>query len=361
MNKNNNKLKVLLCMGLWGMTASNIANASPFFTCPSGDVIDLAVTSSASCPTSTSTSTSTSSSSSSSHQASETILDQQTRQIVRQISSYINDRVAADINPAFFGPGTENPAGASADGHSLMPDSLWSAFSWSRLSNDGTTPTGNFDTDIYQTTTGIDKKIGNFYFGTTLTYAGSSSAINPSTQGSSHNVGLTPYAAYVFNKNLFLSAMTGYNYNTNSYRGAQPESEADAYQTELDLNGLHVIDQWFMKGKIGARYLHTHSKFDPVIAGGAVTRTNQDGWTYLVDSQIGYSFKNGLRAFSGVLYEYNNPKPNKGRADGVFYYSGGVDYSVNKKLTLGTSVQTDLNNPQVDLTTVALTARLNLD
>ena len=287
-------------------------------------------------------------------------MDQQSRQIVRQISTYINSRIARDINQAFFGPKTENPDGASADGKSLMPDSLWSAFSWSRLSNDNNS-NGVFDTDIYQTTTGIDKKVGDFYFGTTLTYAGSTTDINPNLHSSSHNVGLTPYAAYVFNKNFFLSAMSGYNYSTNNYRGTEPESEADAYQTELDLNGLHIIDQWFMKGKVGARYLHIHSKFDPAITGDAVTRSNQDSWTYLVDAQAGYGFKSGLRAFTGILYEYNNPKPNKGRADGVFYYSAGADYSVNKKLSLGTSVQTDLNNPQIDLTTVTLTARLDLD
>lgn len=348
---NNKRFKLLLCAGLWGMTASNAANATCIFNSLSNGYFD-SVTGLSCSP----------SSSSSSSEASSTILDQQSRQIVRQISSNITDRIASDLNPAFFGPTSENPKGASADGNSLMPDALWSEFSWSRLSNDGDAPgIGVFDTDIYQTTTGIDKKIGNFYFGTTVTYAGSSTSENPNQHSSSHNVGLTPYAAYAFNKNFFLSAMSGYNYTTNNFRGAQPESEADAYQTELDMNSLHVINQWFMKGKVGARYLHTHSKTEPVIAGGALTRNNQDSWTYLVDAQAGYAFKNGLRAFTGVLYEYNNPKPNNGQADGIFYYSGGADYSVNKKLTLGTNVQTDLNNPQIDLTTVTLTARLNLD
>lgn len=346
---NNKNFKLLLCAGLMGMIASNVANAAPFYTCPDGTLIDLASSSTFSC-----------SSYSSYPSSSETLLDQQSRQILRQISSYINSRIARDINPAFFGPMTENASGASADGKSFMPDSLWSAFSWSRLSDDNKS-NGVFDTDLYQTTTGVDKKIGNFYFGTTLTYAGSATDTNPNQQSSSHNVNVTPYAAYVFNKNLFLSAMSGYKYTTNNFSGTQPESEADAYQTELDLNSLHAINQWFMKGKVGARYLHTHSKFDPAIAGGAVTRSNQDSWTYLVDTQVGYGFNNGLRAFTGILFEYYNPKPNKGRADGIFYYSAGVDYSVNKKLSLGTSVQTDLNNPQIDLTTVALTARLDLD
>lgn len=323
---NNKRFKLLLCAGFLSMTAVNVANASGVETI---------------------------------------ISDQRSRQIARQISGNITNRIASDINPAVAGSETENPTGASADRNSLMPDSLWSSFSWSRISNDSSSD-GLFDVDVYQTTTGIDKNIGNFYFGTTLTYAGVTADIYPPAdmQGSVHSVGLTPYAAYVINKNFFLSAMSGYNYSATNFKSPSfgiPESESDAYQSELDLNGLHVIDQWFMKGKIGARYEHSHTKTDPFFTGGPVTRDNEDDWTYLVDTEGGYAFKNGLRISTGILYEYNNPKPNHGEADGVFYYSAGADYSVNKKLNLGAKVQTDLTNQNIDLTTVALTARLALD
>lgn len=300
------------------------------------------------------------------------ISDQTTRQIVRQISGYITSRIERDINPAFFGPSMQITQGASADGKSLTPDSVWEGFSWSRLSNDSNA-NGSFDTDIYQSTTGIDKKIGNFYFGTTLNYAGSSSDINhhttESVNGSNHNVGLTPYMAYVFNKNFFVSALSGYMYSTSSYQGALPVSQAHAYQTEIDLNGLHVIDQWFMKAKVGTRYLHTHTELEVPNTGLVFNRSNQDGWTYLLDAEGGYAFKSGLRAYTGILYEYNNASHSNPTLTGIintagkstFYYSAGVDYSVNKKLTLGTKVQTDLNNRYVDLTTVTLTARLWFD
>lgn len=294
------------------------------------------------------------------------ISDQRARQISRQISDNIARRVTSDIDATFTGPLTEKAKGASADRNSLLPDSLWSSFSWSRISDDADLGS-SFDVDIYQTTTGIDKNIGNFYFGTTLTYAGTVSEIAPGDpfeiDGSVHSVGMTPYAAYVINKNVFLSAMSGYTYSNSNSKGAFeiPESESDAYQTEIDLNGLHVIDQWFMKGKIGTRYQHTHTKTDPFFPGGDVARINGDSWTYLVDSEIGYAFNNGIKAFTGVLFEYNNPSKDQGLADGVFYYSAGMDYSVTKKLNLGAKVQTDLSNEDIDLTTVALTARLALD
>lgn len=299
------------------------------------------------------------------------ISDQRARQISRQISDNITRRVTSDIDATFDGPMAKKAKGASADSNSLMPDSLWSSFSWSRISDDANLGSP-FDVDIYQTTTGIDKNIGDFYFGTTLTYAGTVSEISPNSpteiDGSVHSVGVTPYAAYVINKNVFLSAMSGYTYSNNNTKSSFaefPESESDAYQTEVDLNGLHVIDQWFMKGKIGTRYQHTHTKTDPIMFNGfeiaKASRINGDSWTYLVDSEIGYAFKNGIRTFTGVLFEYNNPSKDQGLADGVFYYSAGVDYSVNNKLNLGAKVQTDLTNEDIDLTTVALTARLALD
>lgn len=307
------------------------------------------------------------------------ISDQRSRQIARQISDNITRRVTSDIDSTFAGPNNENPEGASADRNSFMPDSLWSSFSWSRISNDDNNKASLFDVDVYQVTTGIDKNIGDFYFGVTLTYAGTAIDVYPVTigdlgaKGSNHSVGLTPYLAYVINKNFFVSAMSGYNYSANNFNfpftgnSFNTDAESDTYQSELDLNGLHVVNQWFMKGKIGTRYIHSYTRTDaytyidafPALNSVTVSRVNQDSWTYLADSEIGYAFKNGVKAFTGVLYEYNSPSHAAGT--GVFYYSAGVDYSVNKKLSVGTKVQTDLSNHNIDLTTVALTARLALD
>lgn len=301
------------------------------------------------------------------------ISDQRARQISRQISDNIARRIASDIDASFVGPAVKKLGGASADGSSLMPDSIWSSFSWSRISDDPNLGTP-FDVDIYQTTTGVDKRFGDFYVGATLTYAGTVSEIYPtiagaaSTNGSTHSVGITPYAAYVINKNFFLSAQSGYTYsNTNTTNAffAIPESESDAYQTEVDLNGIHVVDQWFMKGKIGTRYQHNYNKTDSALPGILPAgRSNLDSWTYLADTEVGYSFKNGMRPYTGVLYEYNDPNPksnNNNKATSVFYYSAGLDYAYNKKANFGLKVQNDLNNNTIDLFTVALTARLELD
>ncbi|MGR9046391.1 MAG: autotransporter outer membrane beta-barrel domain-containing protein [Gammaproteobacteria bacterium] len=303
----------------------------------------------------------------------EVIADQRSRQIARQISDNIERRISSDIDETFKSSNLEsaslssnNPLAASSDANPWMPDSVWSSFSWSRISNDGNKFGADFDADVYQDTTGVDKKWNDFYFGLSLTYAYSTTGdINfgfSSFESQTHSVTLTPYLAYVINDNFFISALTSYSYSNDNPRAtfsSLPESEQDSYITEIDMNGLKVVDNWFFKGKIGARYQHSHTKTDAAFFSPA-TRDNNDSWTYLVDSEAGYSFGNGIRVFTGVLFEYNNPKPSQGLADGVFYYSAGMDYSVTKAFSLGLKAQTDLTNEDIDLTTVALNARLAL-
>lgn len=312
----------------------------------------------------------------------EIISDQRTRQISRQISDNIARRISSDIDSTFKSSalqnaslsGNNNPMAASADGNTLLNDaSLWSTFSWSRISDDGGNLGANFDVDVFQNTTGLDKKLGDFYFGGSLTYVYSNTQLGfpggfGNLENNTHSVAITPYIAYVINQNFFLSALSGYTYTNANPKSPFsvpnvdffPESETDSYNTELALNGLKVIDKWFMKGKVGTRYIHGHTKTDPIFAGGAQTRDSTDSWTYLVDGEGGYSFTNGIRLYTGVLFEYNNPKPSLGQADGVFYYNAGIDYAVSRDFTLGAKATTDLNNEDIDLTTIALTARLAL-
>lgn len=312
-----------------------------------------------------------SSSSANTEAAQKSVGDQQSRQVIRQISSMISGRIAGNVNPAFNSstsgmapaPDTSSGAigGASADGKSWLPDSMWTSFAWSRLSSNGSV--NMYNADIYQAITGIDKNFGNFYLGTTVNYAGATDHIGSSIYGSSHTVGITPYIAYAFNKNFFISGLSGYNYSTSNFRGVAPDSEMDAYMTEFDLNALETFGKWYVKGKTGARYLHTFSKAGSG-NGFNATQNNLDSWTYLLDVEGGYAFENGLRAFSGILYENLSPASvtqngityNSG--NNIFYYSAGADYMFNKKFTLGTKIQTDLNNTYTNLTTISLNARL---
>lgn len=307
------------------------------------------------------------------------ISDQRSRQIARQVTDGIVSRVANDIEPNTPGTQKQKLPGASADGDSWMPDTLWSTFNWSAIGNDGsTTP---FHTNIYQTTTGIDKKFGDFYAGVSVAYAGTtidSGAFKPSPttdtvgQGYNNFVGFTPYVAYVVNKNFFINALSGYNsisehfLDTNTAAsGAKSfvntQSDADNYKFELDLNGLHTFNQWFFTGKAGARFAHTstHKRQDTTPTTTVISDFNGDVMTYLSSVEGGYAFGNGFRTYTGILYEFAQASHAVGSS--VFYYHAGFDYAVSNRFSLGVKAQTDLSNQQVDITTVGLNIRLLLD
>lgn len=299
---------------------------------------------------------------------------QRDRQITRQISDNISRRITSEVDENLRKSAmksaslTVNRLAASSDLPGWMPDTVWNTFSWSRLSNDGNY-LGNveFDTDIFENTMGFDKKWNDFLFGAAITYAYSNTNdINfgfGHFDAQNHSITVTPFIAYVINKYFFVSGLSSYGYardNANSTFGTGKESDQDNYVSELNLNGFRVFDSWYIKGKIGARYQHSYTKGRADV-GSILSSADADNWTYLADSEFGYSITKDLRAYSGILYEYQNPKPNLGQPDSVFYYNMGVDYVLSKVFTMGLKAQTDLSNEYVDLTTVALNMRLNLD
>lgn len=282
------------------------------------------------------------------------ISNERARQIARQVSTNISNRVSLDISDS--SNLTQNPMGGSSDSISLTPDAGWATLSYTEISDDNL---ASFDADIYQTTFGIDKRIDDFYFGLSGTYAYTETEIGGVyTQGHTHSVSATPYLAYVFNKNVFLNLLTGYSYSKSEpdFNGFNFDSESDEYNAELTLNGVKVIDNWMFKGRAGARYRHTDTYFENPVSQPA--DNDQDTWTYLVSSEAGYAFANGFRAYAGALYEYNVTED--GEDDGVLYMSTGVDYSISDKFTVGVSYATDANNEDVDIHTVGMNVRLSM-
>lgn len=299
------------------------------------------------------------------------ITEQVSKQVNRQISNIISSRITYNINPAFNS--LVNAKGAGDDDFSMMPDSLWSTFSWSNLQNDGNA-FGKFHTNIYQTTSGIDKKIGDFYIGAALVYAAAVTDFSSMSHDDKHTVNITPYVAYMINENFFLSALTGYSY-TNSDPTYTLQSNTHSSISEIDFNSFHVIENWFIKGKIGGRYNHGYTRNDSIL-GKKASVNNSDSWTFLTDVSGGYAFDNGIRISTGVLYELNNKDVTNSSIidtstgistnyvgvgdNSVFYYNAGIDYSISNALSLGANFQTDLSNSSIDLTTVGLNMRLAL-
>lgn len=288
------------------------------------------------------------------------IEEERGRNIARQISSNIFNRVSNQLlsqeNAMYTANLGQTPLAASADKGSIL-DAVWTNVSWTEISNDGISAQG--DDDIYQFTAGVDKRFGNLFVGLTTSYAYTENEVGGvGSQGDVHSVDVTPYVAFVLSKNIFLSATTSYNYTRTEpdVVGVNNDKDTDEYKTEVTINGVKSINNWFVKGRAGGRYRHTDDSFDA--GNGAGLDNDQDEWTYLVDTEVGYIVSKGLRFYGGALYEY--VKTEDGEDDGVLYMSTGIDYSVSQDLSVGLKYRTDVNNEDVDFHTVGLNLRLAL-
>ncbi len=303
----------------------------------------------------------------------DTIINQERANLIaRQISANIVGRITTEIsNPedeTLASLDMQNPLAASADVNSLLPDSVWVATSWAEISDDDSLNV-HVDADIYQVTGGIDKQLGNWFVGLSTTYAYTETEIGGiGSQSDTHSVTVTPYVAFIINKNFFISGLTSYTYtrsepDTSAIGNFNLDSDTDQYTSELDLNTLKVIGDITLTGKAGFRYSHSDQYFDkPGVGAFNLNKDNdKDNWTYLVDAQVGYSlarFVKGLRMSAGALYEYVELED--GADDGVLYMSTGLDYSVNKALSVGVRYSHDVNNEDIDINTVALNLRMAL-
>jgi len=313
----------------------------------------------------------------------EVVKQQMGRQIARQLNDSITDHLAASINPQLAATRLasldSNRMAASSDG-GLGVNSVWNNFSWTRIEEDNML-TG-IEVDMYQDSGGIDLRFGDFIVGVALTYVNTGSIEgNPGSiiNNRTNTVELTPYAAYIINQNMFVSATSGYGYYNLDPRSATVPvgdgGEMDAYNSEIAFNGVHMIDKLSLRGKAGFRYQHWHTKNANNIGSFVNTglRDNMDNWGFLADAEIGYNVLDNLRAYTGAYYEYNDrvqpvqgnliTGPNSQRPSGfgygqsVFYFNAGLDYYLDKSLSVGAKFQTDLSDNPIDLHTVGLNLR----
>ncbi len=277
------------------------------------------------------------------------------RQISGDIASRIYDRVTG--NTLMTASLAQNPMAASADSGAYMPDGVWGTTSWTEISDDA--GFAHNSSDMYKLTAGVDKRFGDFIVGLTTSYAYTETEFGSgASQGDVHTVDVTPYAAFILNENIFFAAHTSYAYTRTEpdFNFGNADFDTDEYKTEVTINGVKAIDNWFVKGRAGGRYRHTDIDLDS--GSGFPFDNDQDEWTYLVDTEVGYVFSRGYRVYGGALYEYVETED--GEDDGVLYMSAGFDYSVSKDFALGIKYRTDVNNEDFNLHTVSLNMNLAL-
>jgi hypothetical protein len=286
---------------------------------------------------------------------------QQSRQIVRTTNTLISQHLASEVSKAFsFMPDfkTDNKLGASADSkNDYQPDAFWGTVSLSEISEDGKPV--QFNTNIYQFVGGIDKRIGDFFVGTALTYAYSETK-QTGANSNSQVFGVTPYGAWSITDYLFVSGLAGYNYTAIREEATGTDTDVHDYILEGNVN-LHKIlwDAVILKFRLGSRYHHTE-----VSSVSATQDGSSDELMWLGDLELGYRFRNGLISHIGTYYEYFDREASVQQAtpihDGILYLRGGMDYPIRENLSLSAKVQADMNDEDTDTITGSVSIRLEI-
>ena len=281
----------------------------------------------------------------------------QNRQIRRVTNNAVNNEIYRELFNRDLQPGNsatrENKMAASMDGDTSFLDSAWGMLTYSGLGDDDNS-VGHFDNDIFQFVGGADKNIGDWMVGYALTYAYAKTDTSSYQDGTSHTVGLTPYAAYQINDFLFASALLGYSYTHVNAAGAS--GRVHDYDVEANLNAYKVIHSFLLKARMGIRYTHSNDTL-------LVNDSGYDEIMGIGDTEIGYQFANNLIAYTGLLYEYVDQEAiglNGVVHRGSLYFRAGVDYPVSSGLFLGAKIETDLTNSQYDLLSGSVNFRIEL-
>lgn len=289
---------------------------------------------------------------------------QANQQMTRETHWLISDHLMKEVFQAFiseYSSDNANKAAASSDGNDYTPDAVWGVSSFSEITKDNDSNQSHFDTDIYHFVGGVDKRYGDLFFGSALTYAYAEYEVASGNDSSSHTVGVTPYVAYKINDFLFASALAGYNYtNTNFSSTNNIETDTHEYVTEGNINAYKVIESFIFKGRAGVRYKHTNSS----AIQSAFNRDNDfDELTWVGDVEFGYQVNDNIRVYTGTLYEYVDRETSAASTlvnDGIAFMRYGAEYSINKDLLVGARLQHDLNDEDNDYLTGSINVRLSL-
>lgn len=203
---------------------------------------------------------------------------------------------------------------------------------------------------------GVDKKIGDFFIGSALTYTYGETE-QAGQDSTSHAIEITPYGAYQINDFMFISGLAGYNYTYVKDDNFGTDTDVHDYTLESNLNFYKTfLNSIIVKTRVDTRFHHTY-----------VSSTNKpldattDELMWLGDLELGYQFNNKLITYVGSYYEYFDRESSAHHLkehDGILYMRGGFDYPIAHYLTIGGKVQADLTDEDTDIITGSINLRL---
>lgn len=188
-------------------------------------------------------------------------------------------------------------------------------------------------TDLYQLTFGGDTKIDQFLLGV----SGSYSRTDAETTDGDHEARVAPYASYSFTRNLYATAIAGYN----ARKVDHYDRSGNGLFTDIALNYILPIDQLFLIGKAGHRFSWFY-KFANGEGG------DEDSWdnTYYLSGEVLYKFGNFM-PYINATWEHFDPEDLHDDTDDAFLKLG-FQYAVKNDMTLGLAYQTEISGRAED-------------
>jgi len=262
------------------------------------------------------------------------------RQVTRQISQSISKRVSA----------TEDIDASKTDQNPT--NSLWLNPQYTDIATSGNSGGTNVNSSVnlYSMTFGGDKNIGNLTFGAAGNYTQGQAktqigglnipGFTASTAYSNSNSwSISPYAAYKFNKNVFLNGIIGYaNYQD------MGSINVGSLISDFSLNGVLPIDKLALTGKVGYRGQFSEFSGAPTVPGANTSVTGINGSFYTqtvyISGEVSYKINN-FRPYFNSSWEHIIPDSQTGAGTSSpsdidqVYSTLGLDYSVQKALTVG--------------------------
>jgi hypothetical protein len=189
---------------------------------------------------------------------------------------------------------------------------------------------------LYQLTLGGDTRVDQFLYG----LSGSYTRIDAETANGADDFRMSPYLAYLFNKNLYATAIAGYN-RRRVDTGAQ---DGNGLFTDASLNYILPIDNTILVGRVGHRFGY-FAQEGKTFSG---VKRDDDSWdnTYYLSGEALYKWGNFL-PYLNATWEHLDPEDTENDTDSAFLKLG-FRYTAQNSITLGLSYQTELTGRAED-------------
>jgi len=275
--------------------------------------------------------------------------DEVEKKIREEVSRRVSDAVSNRIGDRLEG-------GTSAE--DTLTNSAWLTASYNSLESDhdGLLEKSGmrFQSDVVNTTFGYDHRFGQSIFlglSGSYTHAGTDSNLiggGFKTESDNSSYTVSPYAAYVFNKYLFLSGLFSYTYSDaeshDDFNGTT-KFNSQTFGTELAANTAYSFGNVLLKGKAGWRFNHTD-----LLDAAKGTDDDTHANSAVVSGEIAYRFERVLPYFQ-VQYEHVWPETTPGVKTGDLDYvflTAGFRAAITDNISAGASVKAEVLNNETN-------------